>query len=526
MKARRQGLMRGAAILAAAGIIVKGIGALFKIPLGAILGPIGMADFSIAYNIYALLFVLSTAGVPVAVSKMIAEECALHQYDGARRVFHIAMASFAGIGAAASTLLFFQADFFARSMGSPSAASAIRAIAPAIFFVSVASICRGYYQGRSNMLPTAISEILEALGKLFVGLAAALWLSRRGFPVATVDAGAVLGVTAGAAVSCAFLLLRRRGGGQGAGEIPSRRAVLKRLFSTAIPITLGASIISLTNVIDSAIVMRLLQQLGCTVEEARWLFGSYNYATTIFNLPGVMITTLGVSLVPAIAASAARGSCADISQTIESSLRVAMLFAIPAALGLFALGEPVIYLLYGGHVEYAAIREAGRMLSLLAAAIPPLAVSSVSAAVLQALGDVKFPMCSMACGAALKVMANWALVGIPQIHIYGACFGTLLCYLTIAAMNAFRLARRAELHIEFSRVFLKTTLCGLLTGVCAKLVLHAARTVYSDKIAVLFSVFSGIFVCFLAAILLRVLTQEDILLFFGKKRITKFLKNH
>ena len=262
---KKQGLMHGAMILAVAGMIVKVIGALFKIPLGAVLGPEGMANFSIAYNIYALLFVLSTAGVPVAVSKMIAEECALHRYGEVRGIFRVSLMAFAVIGGVASLALFLGADFFAQIMGSAVARDAIRAIAPAIFFVSIASICRGYYQGHSNMIPTAFSEVIEALGKLAIGLSAAFWLSKNGYPSHIVAAGAVLGVSVGALASALFLLFRRRKeNGRCEAARAGRRVILKRLLSTAIPITIGASIISLTNVIDSAIVMNLLQKIGYT----------------------------------------------------------------------------------------------------------------------------------------------------------------------------------------------------------------------------------------------------------------------
>lgn len=520
--------MHGAMILAVAGIVVKVIGALFKIPLGAILGPEGMANFSIAYNIYALLFVLSTAGVPAAVSKMIAEQSALRRYGEVRRIFGVSLMVFAVAGAAASVILFFGADLFAQIMGSAFASKAISAIAPAVFFVSVAAVCRGYYQGHSNMIPTAVSEVIEAVCKLVIGLGAAFWLTEHGYPSFLVAAGAVLGVSVGALVSAVFLLLQKQDGKRCAlGEkMTGRRMILKRLLATAIPITIGASIISLSNVIDSAIVMNLLQKIGYDMSSAMWLYGAYNYAATIFNLPGVVVTTLGVSLIPAVAAAAMRGDCRNISQTVESSLRIAMLFAIPASLGLFALGEPVIFLLYGGHIEEAAIAEAGKMLSMLALAIPFLAISSLTGSILQALGNVKFPVIAIGCGAAVKVLSNWILVGIPQIHIYGACASTLFCYLTIALMNACALAKRAEFSISFTRVFFGTTLCGLLTGVAAKCTIDGFVPLLSAKIAVILSIFVGICACVLCTFVFRVLTKEDFCMVFGEKRITKFLKNH
>ena len=517
-------------ILALAGILVKVIGACFKIPLGAILKPEGMADFSIAYNIYALLFVLSTAGVPVAVSKMIAEAHALGRGWEARRSYRVSYAPFLFIGGAGSLCMFLGADVFARFMGSPGSALAIRAIAPAVLFVSMSSINRGYYQGASNMYPTAVSEVLEALGKLFIGLGAAWWLAKNGFGVEAVAAGAVIGVSAGALLSVFYFAAKRKAAGaEGAKPklaIPrKKRAIVSELLRLAVPITLGAAVISLTNVIDSALVMNLLQKIGYTVRESMWLYGAYNYSCNLFNLPSSVITTLGVSLIPAVSAAHARGDRERLHKTAESATRIAMLVALPASAGLFALAEPILYLLYGGSLAADAIHASGRMLAILACAVPFLGTVTITNAIHQARGNVRLPVVSMLCGAAVKLISNWVFVSIPQININGAAISTILCYTVIAVINM-RALRRTGVRLRLSRIYGKNLLVALATGAAA----YGAYLPFAGgdhmKLGVLVAVLAGCAACAAGLFLFKALTPEDLKLLPQDKKISKFLKLH
>ncbi len=511
---KKQGVAYGAIILAVASVLVKVIGAVFKIPIGAILGPEGMASFSLAYNIYALFFVISTAGIPVAVSKLVAE----YQDDKLLKVILPCVSAF---GALASAALFFGADFFAEVMGSESAKSAICAIAPAIFFVSISSVLRGYHQGRQNMLPTAISEVIEALGKLVFGLCFALLLVKRGENCHIIAAGAVVGVSIGAAISAAFLLIYKRGV---LSEITlqSKREILKLILKNAVPITLGASVVSLSNVIDSALIMRLLQKVGYSEDKAMWLFGSYNYAVTLFNLPSVVVQTFGISLIPNIAHMRAQKQYGRLSDTVEASLKISMLLSFAAAFGLFALGIEVIYFLYGGIVEMSSIYLAGRLLACLAISIPFLTAASISASVLQAVGDVKTPMYSMIAGAVIKVVCNLVFVRIPSVNIYGACIGCLISYSFTAIKNMRAISKKQEFRISFLRIFSKPMLTGLLTGVSARGIMYVSSLAFSAKTALLLSIFGGVFVCALAIFLLKTVTKNDKNLLFSQKNITIF----
>lgn len=514
---RKQGIAHGAIILAVASVLVKVIGAVFKIPIGAILGPEGMASFSIAYNIYALMFVIATAGIPVAVSKMVAE-----RQESKNKILNTILPCVAIFGLIVSAVLFSFAGTFAKIMGSIYAKEAICAISPAIFFVSIASVLRGYHQGNSNMLPTALSEVIEALGKLAFGLATALILLRRGAESHTIAAGAVVGVSIGAMISAFFLLVYKRNKVLSEKALQSKRSIIKVLLKNAIPITLGASVTSLSNVIDSALIMQLLQKAGFGVERAMWLFGSYNYATAIFNLPNVVVTTLGISLIPSIASARGRGKSDELNNTIEASLKIALSLAFAAAFGLFALGIEVMFFLYGGSVEKEAIIVAGKILAILSLSIPLLTMSSLSSSILQALGDVKTPMYSMLFGAVIKILFNLILVSSSSINIYGACISTFFSYAFTTINNVYAMSRRKDVKLSYLRIFSKPLFSGLLTGVTAKSIMYISSVFISTKLSLVFSIIGGAFVCLLMIFLLKTVTKGDKTLLFLQKSITIF----
>jgi stage V sporulation protein B len=524
---RSQSFLHGAAVLAASGIIVKIIGAVFKIPLGAILKPEGMACFSIAYNIYALLFVLSTAGVPVAVSKMVAEAVALKRFNEVGRIYKVSYAAFALMGIVLSVSMAYFADFLARLMGSPESAHAIRLIAPAVMFVSVVGINRGYYQGFSNMYPSAASEIIEASGKLFIGLGAAWWLSRAGYGTGLISAGAAAGVTIGAFLSAAYFmflpeyefkhpetkLLKR-----------SKRSVFTALLRLALPITAGAAAISLTNVIDSALVMNILQKSGVPLQKSMWLYGSYTYAANLFNLPNALVATIAVSLIPRVSAAYAKRDIKGLNMTACSALKIAMLLAMSAAAGLYALSYPIVYLLYGKSIDAAAVEASAGMLRTLALAVPLLATVTLTSSIHQSVGNVGLPVVSMLAGSIVKIVSNIILIGIPEINIFGAPASTVLCYAAAAGVNMYFLIVDKNLNIKLIDIYMKPIIVGILTGYAAERVYSAFSACSGVGLGVLTAVFFGVISCIIAIIITKTLTKNDYALFSADKKSRFFLK--
>lgn len=515
---KKQGAFHGAVILTVAGIIVKGLGALFKIPLGALLGPEGNGIFSIAYNLYAFLFVVATAGLPVATSKTVAELRA--RGEDATYILKKAAVPFATLGAVFSVALFLTAPYLSDLMGATGARYAISAIAPAIFFVSVSALLRGFFQGHENMMPTAISEVIEAGAKLFFGILCAYILMKSGKGVSIIAAGATLGVSIGALFSALFLTIRKRCFKNAGGSKP-QSGMVKRLVKTAVPITLGASITSLSNLIDSGLIMNILGRLGYSSDRALWAFGAYNYSTTVFNLPGFLVTTLGISLIPTVTASRVMGKFRETSAISNASLKMSAAISGGAAGGMMALATPIIAILYG-NVGENAIELAGNLLKILSFAVPTLAISSLCASVLQALGDVKKPMYAMAIGACVKVFFNFLLIGIPGINIYGAAVSTVLSYGVTCALNMLALKKKRSLDLSVSRILLAPIICTGVTALGTKFAFSAFSTQIGHKLALFPAIMCGILLWGACVMLFKIVTKVDIKLLFAQKSITIF----
>ncbi len=520
---RKQSFLHGAAILTAAGIIVKIIGAFYKIPLGAILGPVGTANFSIAYSIYALLFVISTAGLPSAVSKMISEACSRGDYARSERIYKSALGAFSLIGAAGFVIMFVFAEQIGNFMGSKDSAAAIRAISPAVMLVSVSSISRGYFQGRLNMYPTAVSEIIEALGKLVFGISAAWYMKKSGFGDSAVSAGAVLGVSIGALMSAVyFLFLRDRRKRAYTREKSGSMRILKELLSLAVPISAGAAVISLTNVIDSALVMNLLKHIGFSENETKWLFGAYNYSLNLFNLPSAVVTCVGTTLIPAVSGAFAKKEYRLLDSTVNSALKTGMIFSFAAAGGMCALSNGILSLLYGNFVEEQCINTSALLLSILTAAIPFLSFSTLTNSVHQSLGRVFVPVASILVGGAVKLLSNIILISCADINIYGTAISTVLSYLAIAVSNSLQLRKYDFLDIDYEQVFIKPLIVGGVTFCASFVSVKQLSQYFGNGAAVFISVAVGLLACAVTCFCVRAVSKKEFMLLFRGGKVFKF----
>lgn len=525
-KTKSRSFVLGAAILAAASILVKIIGAFYKIPLGMILGPVGMADFSIAYNIYALLFVISTAGVPSAVSKLISESEARGQTGDMLRIYRVAYCAFAMIGACGFSAMFFFSREISEAMGNPSAELAIRAISPAVLLVTLSAINRGYFQGRADMVPTAVSEVVEAVGKLGAGLICAWYLKKMSFDENIVAAGAVFGVSVGALLSFIWLSLC---GDKSAGEKVrakmGRREIAKKLIYLSVPITAGAAVMSLANVIDSAMCLKLMQKVGMTEYRSKWLFGAYTYATGIFNLPTGIITALSVSLIPALSSLSAKREAVSLDKTVNSGIFTAMALAFPATAGIAAMPVNIVDFLYGSSIGNECVEVSARLLLILALAIIPLSLATVTNAIHQALGNPDIPLKSMAFGSVFKLLSNFMLVGRRDINIYGAAISTVLCYIIISVLNVAALRKYSFFEQNISKNFITPMGMSLATYVSVRLCFHLCVGILSPKMMTIVAVFVGTFACVPAVFVTGAVDEGTKKRFFGKKRIFNFMDN-
>ena len=331
-KKKGQNYLHGAAILTAGVIIMKILGFFYKIPLGNILGDEGYSMFMGAYSIYFIFFTLATAGLPVALSRLVAEADANGRARQEQKLFRVALATFTVLGLVFAAIMFFFPHWLAAVyLENPDAAPSVRAMAPAILLVCMVSAYRGYCQGNGNMLPTTVDEVLEVLFKVAAGLVIAVLVLRayEGKPNALPmgSAGAILGVSVGSAVSLLYMVFYKRrhydelaapytAGIRDPNDVPeddelvdSAATIVKNIFSIGVPIALGACIMALLNSVDSKLCMNRLQSAaGFNYQQAKVLYGVYGKAQTLFNLPAAFITPLTISIVPAISAALASGT--------------------------------------------------------------------------------------------------------------------------------------------------------------------------------------------------------------------------
>lgn len=454
----------GAAILAAGILIVKLIGMFYKIPLINIIGEAGAADFNNAYNIYAVLLTVSTAGLPVAVSKLVSEANALDRRNQVRRTFRLALVLFLALGLVSFLVMFFRADTLAGMMNDSKAAAGIRALAPAVVCVGCLAALRGYSQGHSNMAPTSVSQIIEALCKLVVGLGLAFWLVKQGKDPDVAAAGAITGVTVGTVVALAymvldFLLSRGREDIRGTDRPDSAGSILVNILKIAVPITLSSSMVGIVTVIDSSLVQGQLQSaLDLTEQASRTLYGNYSGALNIYNLPTSLMAAITASVIPAVSAALARRDRRGAARITGSALRITALLSFPMGVGLFVLGTPIIRLLF----PKLNVAVAGPLLSTLGIATPFVCMVLVCNSVLQAHGFINLPVIVMVLGGIVKIVNNYNLVG--AIGIAGAPVGNILCFGLALVLDLVVITRVIPNRPRLLPIFAKPAVASAVMG--------------------------------------------------------------
>lgn len=517
----------GAAILAISIAIVKVIGALYKIPLGRILGDVGFGHFNNAYAIYNLLLMVSTAGLPVAMSKTISEANALNRRNQVDRVFRVCLVTFVILGTISSLVMFLFAQDLANLQGDSLAAPAVRVMALSCFFVCAMSAYRGYAQGHSDMVPTAVSQVLEALTKLLVGLALAWYILYLGFGSEYSAAGAIGGVTVSGLVSLVYLMIlhhrrgRRRSLAPTDDKPESAGRILKTLLAIAIPITLSSSVVPITTYLDTVQVQNLLQSaLGYTEELAVSLYGCYQKAVTIYNLPAAFMVSLTACIVPAVSAALTQKDTLGAGKIAESALRVGSLLALPAGVGLAVLSAPIIQMLYPETNQEVA----SHCLFVLGIASIFVCMMLLCNAILQANGRAGLPIWFIAIGSAVKLLVNFMLVQIPAVGIKGAPMGTLVCFVLVAVLELIAIKRVTPHPPRYLRVFVKPTIAAVLMGAAAWAAYGLLSTHLSNALAVVGAIVIACLVYAVLVLALRIVSREDLSLMPKGDKIAKLLR--
>ena len=421
----------------------------------------------------------------------------------------------------------------AAMIGMPQIAQSLWAISPAVFLVCLTSAYRGYCQGRQNMLPTTVGQVLEVLVKVIFGLVLAWYLVRAGKSLPIASAGAISGVTVGSLVALGYMYVYKRRfypeRAIAAADTPdSSLRILRRIIRIGVPITLGASILNLINFIDTILVSNRLQTAaGFSVYDSSVLFGVYGKAQTLYNLPASIITPLCISVVPAIAACMARSSRMEASRIAENSLRISVVVALPMGAGLSVLAYPIM------NGVYAGSNAAGpALLTLLGAASFFVCFALMQNAILQAHGNELFTMLSVITGVIVKVSVNWVLLADPDINILGAPIGTLCCYAVICVMNYIFLSRCLKNRPRLGRILLRPLLSAAVMGAGAWAVYGFAIRfisggvepgVWPIRLALVVAVGAGVLLYLFMVVTTRAITRDDMMLIPKGDKLARFL---
>ena len=347
--------IKGAAILGIAGIIVKVLGAIFKIPLVSIIASTGMGYYSSAYPIYVMLLAIATSGFPIAISKMVAERRAKGNLKGANEIFYVILPLMVVIGIITSLGLFLSSDFLARNMlENPKAVYSLKALSLALFFVPIMSAYRGFFQGRNTMFPSAISQLMEQMGRVILGLTLALVMVKKGVEYGA--AGASFGATGGAFLGLLAMIwfylrekktLNAESQVEDCYEKEHSVRIVKELLIIAIPVIIGALVKPIMDFIDASMVIGLLMKTGVGELEANSMLGQLSgMATTMVNLPSIMISAIAMSIVPIISYEYSRNNIESAERNVVLSIRMALLIGLPTGIGLMSLSEPIMNLLF------------------------------------------------------------------------------------------------------------------------------------------------------------------------------------
>ncbi len=569
-------MIEGALVLTLAMVIVKIVGALYKLPMIGIIGEDGNGFYTTAYNLYSTIYSLAVTGFPVAVSKIVSSYATQGRYRDIRQVKRVSTVFFGILGVVASAALALLAKPYVESINNAGALYCVLAVSPSLLFSCLMSTHRGYNQGMKNMTPTAVSQVVEVLFKAAFGLggaylvkahfvaeyaAAGTVLGQRMADAAAADvmiaslaaAGSIFGVSMSTFAGWLFLVIRSWYVGDGVRATQllqspkpySNKHLLGQICRVVLPIALSSAAVSITGLIDNYSVLGRLQMVaenslqtlyashGGVLEQAErtvaqlpnYLYGVYGLGITLFNLVPSLTGSFGMSALPHVTSAWVAGDKQATRLNMESMMRVTMLIAAPCGMGLAFLAGPIADLIYGAKTPIGA-QLVVPMLSLLGIAAIFVAVVNPINALLQAVGKYSVPVVLMIIGGGIKLASNYFLVAVPQLNIKAAPMGNLLCFLFIMIASYIILSRATGIRFSTAGIFVKPLLAGALCGASAMLA-YNLLTRYASlpaKLSTVGAIGAAALVYLVALSLLGAIAREDVLGLPGGGKICRILE--
>ncbi len=577
---KKQSLLTGAGVLAIASVLVKLIGAVYKIPLTNLIGAEGYGYFTGAYAIYTPLYSISMAGLPVAVAAMVSSNAELGRVKDAQRIFKISKSIFFPVGLFFTLLLMGIAYPYSKMVAAPDNYISIIAIAPCVLFCCISSAYRGYYEGLNNMTPTGVSQVIEASFKLIIGLSGAYLFMDKSisyyrenavdgvltmfgkqvtdestalsaiYPYAA--AVAIIGVTIGSIFACLYLVMLYKIKGVGftreelvnSPEARSKKELTRELMKMAIPVAASSLIFNVTNMIDDVTIRARLKfamesgaeiiknmyaealEISQTLDSGipTYLYGVHGAVVNINNLVPAITMTIGISAIPVIAKSWAVRDEKAIKVSTESALRVTMMIGLPAGLGIAALSGPILNLLYSSTPEIVPI--AAPILRTYGFAMFLIAVASPMTNILQALGNTRAPIISILLGAIAKVIYNFIMIGRPEINIKGVAGGSVLCYVIMVGYNLYQIIKTTGVKLDFVSIFLKPFVAAAACGGIAwgSFKLLSENLELSSKLSCIAAIGLGASIYAIVLLLIKGIAKDDVEMLPKGEKIAKVLE--
>lgn len=582
-----QTFLKGAMVLSISMIVVKLCGMIYKIMLTKIYSifgdeyaGIGTGLFTNAYEIYIPLFTLATAGFPIAVSRLISESIAQNRYKDVKVIHKVSKPFFIIMGFVCFSLMVGLSFVYVRVIKSPYSIYAMMTLAPSIFFGCIVSIYRGYFEGQRNMTPTAISEIVEAAVKMFFGLSMAYLVMHFGSQelassgtifgqsfasksdamhtlIAYSVAVAIFAISLGGFFSYISLKIIYR---RSKNAIPqeyfdnsvdarSQKETLHMLLMTAVPVGLAALVMSISSTIDTMVIQNvlynmaqnnrgeLLAQFGGKLDNHiplnptddnpitihTYLLGAYSCALTIMQLVTAVTQVFGTSAMPSVTNAYTKGDKHELKKSIETVLKLTVLFTFPAGVGMFVLSYPIISLLYDGYIAVVG----AKVLCVMGLSVIFIATSTPICSMLQGVGRIDMPLKLYSVAMVMKVALNYAFVSIVSVNIMGAAVGSLVAYLFVCVVGMYFLIKRAGVMPDLFNSVLKPFLSSIICGAAAYLSYNLLANLMSSAIATILSIVVAAIIYLISLLLMHTFTENEVkMLPKGKNVVTILAKLH
>lgn len=511
----QKSIVGGVAVLSIVGIICKLVGVFFRVPLVWLVGETGVGLYQLVYSTYNLLLTISSAGLPVAISRLVSASLTRNDPKRAKKIFKTALKLLAAIGFVMMIVMLAASGFLADKVVYRSDTRlGFMVIAPCVFLVCTLSAFRGFMQGQQNMVPTAISQLIEQVFKVAIALPLAYLGASKGIAYGAV--GALLGTSIAEALALLYMVIiyyQKRSAFNNIPQLsqeplPTTRYLAKQMLRIAIPITLGACIVPLSGAIDSAMMLRRLESAGILGEKATALYGCYTGAViNLINVPTALAAAISMSLVPAISAALTAHNKQGIKLQSKLGLRFAFLIGFPCSIGMSILAMPILHFFYGNTISADNLAITAELLSMSSLTILLFMVVQATSGILQGLKKQKIPMYTLMLGVACKIILNYVLIAIPRINIHGAPIASIVCYTVSLLPNLYYVLKHTELKFDWAGIVLKP---ALATAVMALVVWLLTKLLPFGRLSLLLEVGAGVLVYCASAYGLKSITKDDL----------------